>query len=186
MRAPTSIEACRAARVTGRRSALAAARSYGRAYGAAPRRLARSLGRRVATPQPLRLPQHAPGCARRNSMSAARGARRGCACGAVPRDARGTRACIPFPAEFHLSSRRFLWTVASQPATAGIAALACSPVRCSPSAALRCGFRARPSVACWQAPFVHSDGMKGETRNRSQQLNADPQIHAQLRTKDEP
>ena len=59
------IAACRAARVTGRRSALAGARSYGRACGAAPRRLVHSLGRRVATPQPLGLPQHAPGCARR-------------------------------------------------------------------------------------------------------------------------
>lgn len=52
--------ACRAARVTGRRSALAGARSCGRAGGAAPRRLAVTPGPARCARPPLGVPGARP------------------------------------------------------------------------------------------------------------------------------
>ena len=87
------------------------ARSCGLACGHTPGRLARSRGR-LRHPPPLGLPQHAPGFARRNAMSAARSRAEGAPaapCRAM-RAARGR--CVRFVACLHLLTLVAVsWTV---------------------------------------------------------------------------
>ncbi len=101
-----------------------------------PGRLAAQVGV-VTTPPPHGSPKAASACGRRQQpMSASRHARRGCASGAMPRDARGVRhPCSAVALGNHLSSRSpSVDCRSSLPACD----TSCSPVR-TRVARLRCG-----------------------------------------------